>query len=71
MVIEKYPTEWNRVIPFSNATPHILLLRLFEQYDDRVWSAIMKQTPFHKLSYKFEEDKTNLEGTYYNYVIRK
>lgn len=50
LAIEAYPEEWKQVVPFSNSTPHILLLRLNEKYDERIWSAIKKQTPFHKLS---------------------
>ena len=65
MAIDAYPEEWGRVIPFSNAAPHILLLRLFEPYDDAVWEAVREMTPFHKLSYKFDEAKTQIPGTYY------
>lgn len=35
LAIESYPKEWKKVIPFNNATPHILLLRLFEKYDKK------------------------------------
>lgn len=65
MAIEAYPEEWKKVIPFSNSTPHILLLRLFEKYDDEIWRAIKNQTSFHKLSYKFNEEQTLKNGTYY------
>ena len=65
MAIDAYPELWEKVIPFSNAAPHILLLRLFEPYDDAVWEAVREMTPFHKLSYKFDEVKTQLPGTYY------
>ena len=27
------------------------------------------QTPFHKLSYKFTEEQSKLEGTYYKKVL--
>ena len=70
IVIEKYADEWNRVIPFSNSTPHILLLRLFEKYDKEIWDTAMQQTPFHKLSYKFKDDMTGLKGTYYEKLLR-
>jgi hypothetical protein len=65
MAIDAYPELWEKVIPFSNAAPHILLLRLFEPYDDAVWEAVREMTPFHKLSYKFDEAKTQIPGTYY------
>ena len=58
------------MIPFSNAPPHILLLRLFEPCDEKVFDAVRAMTPFHKLTYKFEEDKKELQGTYYQ-ALRK
>lgn len=69
IVIEKYTEEWSRVVPFCNATPHILLLRMFERYDDVMWKAITNQTPFHKLSYKFNTNDAALDDTYYKKII--
>ena len=69
LAIEAYPEEWRKVIPCSNAAPHILLLRLFEPYDGQVWDAVKGMTPFHKLSYKFEDEKTRIPGTYYRKLM--
>lgn len=69
IVLEYYPEEWKKVVPTDNATPHILLLRLFEQYDERIWQAIKAQTPFHKMTYKFKEEQTKLNGTYYDVLF--
>ena len=69
--IETYPEEWGRVIPFSNSTPHILLLRLFDAYDPAIWDAAVSQTPFHKLSYKFSEEDWKRENTFYTYLMEK
>ena len=66
MAIEKCPEEWNKVTPVSNSTPHILLLRLFEKYDGRMWDNIVQQIPFHKLSYKCLKES---HDTYYDYII--
>lgn len=71
MVIERYPDEWNKVVPFSNSTPHILLLKLFERYNYFMWNEITAQTPFHKLSYKFEVSKTLEAGTYYDHIMKE
>lgn len=71
LAIEAYPEEWNRVIPFSNSTPHILLLRLFETYDPAIWDAAVSQTPFHKLSYKFSEEDWKKENTFYTHLMEK
>lgn len=69
LAIEAYPKEWNKVIPFSNSTPHILLLRLFEEYDENTWSAIKEQCSFHKLSYKFKEEDAKKKDTYYDILF--
>lgn len=67
--LEYYPEAWNAIVPSSNSTPHILLLRLFEPYDEAMWKAICDQTPFHKLSYKFTEEQRRMAGTYYEQII--
>ena len=69
LAIESYPQEWNEVVPCSNAAPHILLLRLFEQYDERIWEAVREMTPFHKLTYKFEPEKAQIPGTDYKVLL--
>lgn len=71
LAIEAYPDDWNQVVPFSNSTPHILLLRLFQQYDEVTWNAVRDMTPFHKLTYKFKEEQKLLEGTYYRMLFRE
>lgn len=69
LAIETYPREWEQVIPFSSSTPHILLLRLFDIYDEKMWSAVQEQTVFHKLTYKFSEENRKKQGTYYDKII--
>ena len=69
LAIETYPEKWRKVVPFSNSLPHILLLRLFDIYDERIWTSVKEQTPFHKLSYKFTEEQAKTEGTYYRKVL--
>ena len=65
LAIEAYPEQWNKVVPFCNSIPHILLLRLFEAYDPQIWQAAQNMTPFHKLSYKFKPEDAQKDGTYY------
>ena len=71
IAIENYPVEWNKVVPFSNSIPHILLLRMFEEYDENIWNNIKKMTSFHKLSYKFDDENFIRKNTYYSRIIRK
>lgn len=52
IVLEYYNNEWKKIIPVDNSTCHILQLRQFDKYDERIWQSIKDQTPFHKLTYK-------------------
>jgi hypothetical protein len=71
IILDRYPESWKKIVPRDNATPHILLLRLFEEYDEDIWNAVKAQTPFHKLTYKFTEEQEQLEGTYYKAVLKQ
>lgn len=70
LATEAYPQEWSRVTPFSNSLPHILLLRLFEEYDEETWNNIRNMTPFHKLTYKFPAEQSALPNTYYKHILQ-
>lgn len=67
--LENNEKEWNQIIPRDNASPHMLLLRLFDKYDEKIWDAIIEQTPFHKLSYKFNDNQKELNETYYKNLL--
>lgn len=71
ILIDKYPEEWNKVVPFSNSVPHILLLRLFEKYNKEIWEAVAGMTPFHKLTYKFDTSESLKKETYYQKIMEK
>ena len=68
--LDKYQKEWKAIIPRDNATPHVLLLRLFDRYDERTWNAIKAQTPFHKLSYKMDDKLFGDELTYFKKLFQ-
>ncbi len=67
---ENFPNEWKLVLPFNNSTCHILLLRLFEEYDSQSYKFITSQSCVHKLSYKFTEENEKKEKTYYEELFR-
>ncbi|MGX7074335.1 capsular polysaccharide synthesis protein [Falseniella ignava] len=67
--IEEFPEYWSKVVPFNNSTPHILQLRLFEEFDEEMYDYILEQTPFHKLTYKFEDEKSSIPNTYYKHLF--
>ena len=69
LVRSKCSDEWNKMVPFSNEMPHVLLLRLFDQYNEDVWNAVKFITPFHKLSYKYELKMESKKDTFYDILI--
>ena len=71
LALEAYPEEWNQVIPRDNSAPHVLLLRLFEQFDEELWNSAIRQSCFHKLSYKFSDTEMQKKNTYYDVIINK
>ena len=70
IVLDRYPEEWKSIVPRDNAAPHILYLRLFEPYDEKIWSSIKEQTAFHKLSYKFKIEQADLTDTFYERIFK-
>lgn len=70
IALEHNIDEWNRIIPRDNAAPHLLLLRLFDEYNEQMWMAIKEQTPFHKLTYKFCENQRMKENSFYAKLIK-
>lgn len=71
MSIEALENDWKKVIPISNEIPHILLHKMFEQYDDNIWNQIKDITPFHKLTYKYDKNNEKIEGTFFKEIIEK
>lgn len=71
MVSEYYQDEWNRIIPYPNSLPHVLLLRLFEQYNEETWMELKRICPFHKLAYKRSKEDFEKDGTYYDVILNK
>lgn len=69
MVAEYYSEDWEKIIPYPNSIPHILLLRLFEPYNKDVWDELKRICPFHKLAYKRSKEEFEKESTYYDVIF--
>lgn len=66
-----YKEEYNQIIKFCNSMPHVLLLEMFEPYEEKKYSAIKAITPFHKLAYKRDQKDMEKTGTYFDVIINK
>lgn len=64
-----YKDEYNQIIKFCNSMPHVLLLEIFEKYDEKKYNAIKAVTPFHKLAYKRNQEDMEKKGTYFDVII--
>lgn len=71
IAIEKFSDEWDKVVPYSNEMPHIFLLNLFKKYDEKWLNSIFETNYIHKMSYKFEEEQKEMNGTYYKYFMER
>ena len=71
IVCKHYPEEAQKIPPFSSSIPHILLLHLFDEYDEQYWTDLKRMACFHKLTYKLEGMETDKMGTYYDMIIKK
>lgn len=52
---------------YDNSTPHILLLKLNDEYDPKMFNNICNRIPINKLTYKNIEE--NKENTFYSYLV--
>lgn len=65
----RFPEEAKAIPPFCNSVPHILLLHLFDPYDEDLFGDLKRMTCFHKLSYKFGEEDMGKKGTFYDVIV--
>lgn len=69
IISEVYADDWNKMIQFPNSFPHVLLLMLFEPFNQEKWDAVTSSCPFHKLAYKRSAEDMAKKGTYYEYIM--
>lgn len=68
---QAFPELSATMVPCSSETPHILLLHLFEQSSEKWMDAVLSQSCFHKLTYKFTPEQTALPGTNYQALLER
>lgn len=69
LIADFYSDDWKKVIQIPNSAPHILLLMLFDNYNEDKWNALRQFCPVQKLSYKFAGEKIHKNGTYYTKIL--
>lgn len=71
IVFDKYPEERKKIVKSCNSVPHMLLLDLFEPFDEMRYGVFKQMTNFHKLNYKREKKDFDKKNTYYDLVINQ
>lgn len=69
MALEYYKEDWQKMVQYPNSMPHILLLMLFEPFNQEKWDAVTNVCPFHKLAYKRSKEEMEKKGTYYKHIM--
>lgn len=69
IVQDFYKDDWKRMVQVPNSLPHVLLLMMFDEFDQTKWDAVTQMCPFHKLTYKRSEEELTKEGTYYQHLM--
>lgn len=69
MAQEYYKEDWKKMVQYPNSMPHILLLMLYDDFNQEKWDAVTSVCPFHKLTYKSTAEELSKEGTYYKYIM--
>ena len=69
IALEYYKEDWKKMVQYPNSMPHILLLMLYDDFNQKKWDAVTSVCPFHKLTYKSTAEALAKEGTYYKYII--
>ena len=71
IVMKDFPEETKRIPPYTNENPHLLLLHFFDKYDECLWQDWIRQSCFHKLSYKLNKKDMERKGTFFDVIIKK
>lgn len=69
ITLEYFKEEWNKIPKVPNDLSHILLLQLFNSFDEEVYNHVKQFITFHKLSYKRNEEDMTKKNTFYDVII--
>lgn len=69
MALNFYEDDCKRIVQYSNSIPHILLLMLFDDFNQEKWDAVTVICPFHKLAYKRNAEDFAKQGTFYQHIM--
>ena len=68
---EKYEEEYRRMPIVSQAEAHVLATYIYDDFDRNKYDMLKMCSGIHKLSTRFDMQKCEREGTFYNEIIMK
>lgn len=71
ITLRYFKEEWQEIPKVPNDLSHILLLQMFDEYDQNKYDHVKELIPFHKLSYKCSEDEMSKSNTFYDIIIKQ
>lgn len=69
IVVNNYRDEWEKMPVYPNSYSHLIQKQLFEPYNKYRYDILCSLASFHKLTYKFDSQKTKLQDTFYMHII--
>lgn len=69
IIVESFPDLWKSVPTYTNATPHIMVNELNNDFSKERYQQLCKISDFHKLNYK--KDYSTESGTLYHYLLNQ
>ena len=61
---------WDKIPYFDDVNCKVLQMEMFKPFSQKRFDQITAITPIHKLTYKFKEEDSQLENTFYKFLIR-
>ncbi|MBQ9118865.1 MAG: capsular polysaccharide synthesis protein [Lachnospiraceae bacterium] len=71
MALEYYEEDYKNMPIVSQADAHILATYIFDEFDQKKYDILCRQTGIHKLSTRFDAEGMKKQGTFYDVVIRR
>lgn len=69
-IVNDYYEEECKAIPIISQTQaHLLATYIYDEFDEKKYELLKKTTGIHKLSIKFEQDRLEKRGTFYDVII--
>lgn len=61
---------WDKIPYFDDVNCKVLQMEMFKPFSQKRFDQITAITPIHKLTYKFKEEDSQLENTFYKFLIK-